>query len=467
MAALPNAFCSMGHGQHIAGPKKTVPDGCTYVTIEIPGRSSVNLPIIYLAFNDPNISTALRYPSENFELLKQYFRFDKFNNFKIRTAGQTYSDDLTNLFTHFDDILFKSGFYQLGNTPLYNKRADHVVDTLYVNESEFKTNPDFYIRECFKGSLIMPNLDAPIPTSFHPQGDLIQRFGQSKNITFSALMAHFGPGVYYNFACRSVEYSDDPLVLEQRQKAAALQAQASVNVGKLQRHNSIRPTIGVNRNGTNKRQLINGLKDWVQYINHYSQYWITTTKTPVPQQLPVAQQNVFEKLRKQGEEYMRYQHAMAEQQQAAAVLQRQEEERIKQQAMAEQQQAAAALQRQEEERIRHRQAIAAQQQAAASPAKLDESMADVLQSSAQPSYPAKWDEWWKAHAAARQQQSQQHAVAASPHWVQHTPGYPAGWENSWRAHAAARQQRAGHSHKKKSHVRYKKTKRRNRTLRRK
>ena len=247
--ALPNVFCTMGHGCDMVNEdRKIVPDGCKYITSEICGMSSVDLPKILIAFRDPLLKDALQYPDHPIILsvLNEYFKLPGGSPLRIRNPGDTYTDSSISLWANAGWGYFKSGIYQLGSVPdgeIYNAGTFNVMAKLHPRE----VNRDLY-QFIYNGSIWVPP----------PDGNIQKRY--------SDIMRE-RPGIYYHLACRSVCNPNVPNV----EHRVELKRQQSVNQirrkGDLPQlgpfGQNIRPSIR-----TEKGAYMNRYTEWSQYVNN-------------------------------------------------------------------------------------------------------------------------------------------------------------------------------------------------------
>jgi hypothetical protein len=163
----------MGHGCDFIGDRRQVPVGCTYITLEICGRKGWELPKIYAAFRNPTLCIPLMFPEqpELFRLLKEYILSSDASEITIHHQDEEYTNSSNTFQAETPPILWKSGLYQLGNTP-----------TL-ANGQIYEPLQGANLADVYNRSLIQPHVGAVLPTL------------HERMTTHS--------GIYYNFACRS------------------------------------------------------------------------------------------------------------------------------------------------------------------------------------------------------------------------------------------------------------------------
>ena len=120
MAAAPDpdVYCTMGHGcDLIDEPRRIVPPGCKYITSEICGRASIDLPKILIAFTDPLLIRALKHPEHPtiLRVLSEYLQLTGDSVLRVRNAGEEYTESVITLWTPSGGHYFKSGIYELGH----------------------------------------------------------------------------------------------------------------------------------------------------------------------------------------------------------------------------------------------------------------------------------------------------------------------------------------------------------------
>ena len=254
--ALPNVFCTMGHGCDILNEdRKIVPDGCKYITSEICGMASVDLPKILFAFTDPLLKDALQYPDHPkiLSVLNEYFKLPAGSPLRVRNAGDSYTDSIITLWGNAGWGYFKSGIYQLGGVPegsLYNDGTYNVMAKDHPRE----VNDDLY-HFIYNGSIWVPP----------PDGNIEKRYSQ---------IMEDEPGIYYHLACRVI---CEPITPNVEHRAEFMRQQSSNQIiqsgllNQLGPHQiNIRPSIHTVKGSTMKRY-----SDWMGYIHneHRREVW--------------------------------------------------------------------------------------------------------------------------------------------------------------------------------------------------
>ena len=247
--ALPNVFCTMGHGCDMVNEdREIVPDGCKYITSEICGMASVDLPKILIAFRDPLLKDALQYPDHPIILsvLNEYFKLPGGSPLRIHNPGDTYTDSSISLWATAGWGYFKSGIYQLGDVPegeIYNAGTFDVMAKLHPREVNDELRQFIY-----RGSIWKPT----------PHGSLEKRYSE---------IMRERPGIYYHLACRT---SCEPNTTNVK-RSIELMRQHSANQirrkGVLQQlgpfGQNIRPSVHTEKRATTQRYV-----DWLDYVNN-------------------------------------------------------------------------------------------------------------------------------------------------------------------------------------------------------
>lgn len=247
--ALPNVFCTMGHGcDMINEDRNIVPDRCKYITSEICGMASVDLPKILFAFTDPLLKDALQYPDHPkiLSVLNEYFKLPAGSPLRVRNAGDSYTDSIITLWADAGNGYFKSGIYQLGSVPEGEIYRDGIPGVMAKNHPR-EVSEELY-QFIYNGSKWVPP----------PDGNIQKRY--------SDIMRE-RPGIYYHLACRSVCNPNVPNV----EHHVELKRQQSVNQirrkGDLPQlgpfGQNIRPSIR-----TKKGAYMNRYTEWSHYVNN-------------------------------------------------------------------------------------------------------------------------------------------------------------------------------------------------------
>jgi len=250
-AAPPRVFCTMGHGCDLVDEdRKIVPDGCKYITSEICGMSSIDLPKIFFAFGDSLLRDALQHPDHPgiWSVLNEYFKLPAGSPLRVRNAGDSYTDSIITLWGNAGWAYFKSGIYQLGSVPeggIYNPGSPGVMAKLHPREVNDELRQFIY-----RGSTWLPT----------PDGSLEKRYSE---------IMRDQPGIYYHLACRSACNSNLPNV----ERHVELKRQQSVNQirrkGELHQlgpfGQNARPSIR-----TEKRTFMNRYNEWEHYVKDKS-----------------------------------------------------------------------------------------------------------------------------------------------------------------------------------------------------
>lgn len=208
---IPRVFCTMGHGCEIVpdqeGPLPVaietfeVPAGCTFVTLEVVGILSGDLPKILVAFRDPMWQKALRYPDNDIirEILTEYCDIggDKPNHIssviRVRNAGERFTNTHIDLWCPIAGHIFKSGTYELGNVPT----DEPIVQQMTPEELAL------YNSNSLTPAALSPERRAQIYRgSIFPTVDQINAGAQTGYRYIDLMTNYLGPGVYYHFACR-------------------------------------------------------------------------------------------------------------------------------------------------------------------------------------------------------------------------------------------------------------------------
>jgi len=248
-AALPNVFCTMGHGCDLVNEnRKTVPEGCKYITSEICGIGSIDLPKILFAFKDPLLKDALQYPDHPkiLSVLNEYFKLPAGSPLRVRNAGDSYIDSIITLWADAGNGYFKSGIYQLGNVPEGEIYRNGIPGVMAKNHPR-EVNHDLY-HFIYHGSIWVPP----------PDGNIQKRYSD---------IMHERPGIYYHLACRSVCYPNVPNVEHRVELIRQQSANQIRRKGELHQlgpfGQNIRPSIR-----TKKGAYIQRYIDWSHYVNN-------------------------------------------------------------------------------------------------------------------------------------------------------------------------------------------------------
>jgi hypothetical protein len=208
---IPRVFCTMGHGcefvpdQNVGNPVDIetfqVPEGCTFVTLEVVGIMSSDLPKILVAFRDPMWAKALRYPDNDMirEILTEYCDIgkDRPNHIssviRVRNAGERFTNTHIDLWCPVAGHIFKSGTYELGNVPT----DEPIVQPMTPEELAL------YTSNSLTPAALSPERRAQLYRgSVFPTVDQINAGVQTGYRYIDLMTNHIGPGVYYHFACR-------------------------------------------------------------------------------------------------------------------------------------------------------------------------------------------------------------------------------------------------------------------------
>jgi len=204
---LPNAYAMLGHACDInteAGLQKLiVPDGCAYVTLAECGYLSFySLKMMFtLEHMNLRVHELMRDPVRNKVELEQYFEC----KLDVRGPGEEYINSFNTLIFDSDTNkkLYKSGLYEVGKpfspinmTDIFARYAYYSADTRFTddqvyniyNDSIYPTDFDI-MSEFFVSPVQMDAL----------KGIMAKIVNRSVRDMFIER-----PGVYYNFACRTL-----------------------------------------------------------------------------------------------------------------------------------------------------------------------------------------------------------------------------------------------------------------------
>lgn len=195
--------CTMGHAcDYVHEPRKIIPPGCKYITIEICGMYSIDLPKIYIAFRDKLLREALKYPEhpEIWTVLNEYLDFASGNAvLRVRTEGMHYTDSKIELWCPAGSLYFKSGIYQLGRVP-NGEPGDipggQIAIAMKEGEIEVKNPYDMdpvILNQLYFGSLVNN------PSQVNSSRIMETLFKKSQSSSAAEL-----PVVLYQLACRAL-----------------------------------------------------------------------------------------------------------------------------------------------------------------------------------------------------------------------------------------------------------------------
>jgi len=220
-AADENVYTILGHGCDDARSDVIIPAGSSYITLEVCGNVSYDLPKIIYAFNDPDVNQELLNPTPAALVrLTQYFSISDMGNASILNRHDSpvpvpnpYNTFLAQVdIGEFGGVIFKSGLYRKNNLPFINNELGETF--IHFPPGRPITRED--LVEIYRGSLYQPGYDAifskgPIrdvstlallvKLAFRAEyaGSLINKFDVFNINNIMATM----PGIYYNFACRT------------------------------------------------------------------------------------------------------------------------------------------------------------------------------------------------------------------------------------------------------------------------
>ena len=199
----PRVFCTMGHGSEeirtAITPTYFVPLGCTFVTLELAGMSSVDLPKILYAFCDPILKEALKYPGdpEIHRVLTEYFDVRDNSFINVRKEGSRFTNTFISLWAPAGGYYFKSGIYELGKIPCKGVGMPMSPEEKTLHETNISLG----------GAGIHPMNVAEETRNFLYEGSLFtpKTIFQTLEYRYLDFMndPSLGPGVYYHFACRT------------------------------------------------------------------------------------------------------------------------------------------------------------------------------------------------------------------------------------------------------------------------
>ena len=185
--------CDINHGNIFE--RRIVPHGCVYVTIAECGLLSYEMEKIFVALNNITIHAQMRDPLNNKIALERYFE----GALKMYGPGEQYINSRNTFLYDAGSKIISSGLYKVGN-PFVKS----VYDTAFLR----KVN-DECIRLTYNGS-IYPTVDDmlsllnPAPDNSITMDELRGRLSLRQQATSQDYLFRYLPGVYYNFACRSL-----------------------------------------------------------------------------------------------------------------------------------------------------------------------------------------------------------------------------------------------------------------------
>lgn len=197
-ASLPedSVFCTMGHGCEFFMEEPNihrVPPGCTFITLEECGITSMDYPRIMNAFQDPLLKDALRYPHirQIREVLSEYFGVSGCSVIRVHREKTYYTNPFIDLWLPAGELIFKSGTYKLGHFP---------NETISLEKTP---------RELELGDNLEPHHLSPARVQYiyngsvFPKADVAVNERSTIKLRYSELMYELGDGIYYFFVCRS------------------------------------------------------------------------------------------------------------------------------------------------------------------------------------------------------------------------------------------------------------------------
>ena len=200
----PTVYGVFGHACDIlTGDERediSIPPGVTYVTISRCGFLSIDLIKLMYAFEDPSIQGALEDPLNNLDKLNAYFstREHMSTDIHVRTYGDTYVDSENTLLADLGNIILKSGIYTLNTFKPADPLADIEIEPgRYARQGPFSVND---INAVYEGSLLVPE----IPVKPYKTAEEVITAMNNRRVRISDIFSAGGPGIYYNFACRTV-----------------------------------------------------------------------------------------------------------------------------------------------------------------------------------------------------------------------------------------------------------------------
>ena len=253
-------YAMFGHGGDLVdNPPLRIPEGCVYVTSEICGNFSFNLPVLSIAFMDPSIQFALKNPVKYKKELRDYFKFDihvhhhgaegsdgeYIDTMNSRLAQQVIKDKVN---------IYKSGIVKLEDYTPYDK-VDVLSKQLYKTYGldTAVTQEDY--AEIFSGA---GGIHAQrIRAVAIDQGDTFRRMIEKSTGGSPKLSDLFKtlPGIYFNFACRSYVRSNAVRVPNNTVKARVTrQRRRSLGLGEFNRHKLLEEPIYLP--GNNIKQVL-------------------------------------------------------------------------------------------------------------------------------------------------------------------------------------------------------------------
>jgi len=200
-------YAMFGHGGDLVDEgAKRMPEGCVYVTSEVCGSISFNLPVLAFALMDPSIQFALKNPVAYKDDLKQFFKFPiKIHYHNGPGSSGTYIDAINTKLADLDDPenprnikIYKSGIVRLDNYTPYDKVAPVSQQLYKVYEAATRVTPEdrdeiFSGAEDASGKVVLAgeySFAGLRAASIPPAAKLSDLFASK-------------PGIYFNFACRS------------------------------------------------------------------------------------------------------------------------------------------------------------------------------------------------------------------------------------------------------------------------
>lgn len=258
-----NVYALFGHGCDIITPAireggntLIIPPGCIYVTLTFCGFLSFDLLKLFIAFRDPFIAYALKDPITHLAALNDYFETTNGsqNDIHIHRPGDHYVDNINSFIydAKADDKtrLFKSGIYTLGNIP--ETKHPGIFGSTFIPDTVKFTRG--MIEDAYNGSIKQPK-------DLRDEYENIDEFNRIHKdqliVMLSVLMAE-RPGIYYNFACRSVcDKSHQGLARQRRQLSARGKAS---------------PGTAESVNTQLRKHMLEDLNPWILKKPYYAYY---------------------------------------------------------------------------------------------------------------------------------------------------------------------------------------------------
>jgi len=248
-------YAILGHGCDRADNDVEIPPGSSYVTLEMCGNVSYELPKIIYSFNDPIVNNDIRNPTPiAMDRLNRYFSIGEFGYSNMLNRHYPHSlvpSPQNSLLAQLDfnelglgGVIFKSGMYEINVPPPF---INNEWGRTYMHFPQGTPITQENLMEIYRGSIYQPDYarifqNGPIENV----RILADIHGGLFNI-YDFILNH--PGTYYNFACR-------------------VECAGNVVAARRARNRSLR-RLDINPNNVIEKPIPNGVS-----LFQYLDYWV-------------------------------------------------------------------------------------------------------------------------------------------------------------------------------------------------